>query len=77
MPLKMYSFYDSVSKQSVCINFYRDDHEAQREALHILESIPEYKRKDIKVFYIGTFNTETLVIEPNEPYLCFSLEDDA
>lgn len=67
MELRIYSFYDKVSKQSICLNFYRDNEEARREASHIFKSIPEHRRSDVILVHIGFFNTETLIIDPCEP----------
>lgn len=72
MDLRIYSFYDKVSKQSICLNFYHDDEEALREASHILKSVPEHRQKDVEVYCIGYFNTETLVLGDYEsPYLIY------
>lgn len=65
--MNMYTLYDSVAEQAGHIEQCRNDAVAVRMAESSLRSVPDYARVGFKLFCVGEFDPQTMIINQVVP----------
>lgn len=79
MKTRLYTIYDNVKQESNQIQQYKNDAEALRVFAHSLSALTDQspaKPDDFSLFCLGTFDTETMDIQPMTPHLVKYNVDD-